>query len=221
MNDSLSLPEQLRALHSCMRSRMTPADAEAIRQADAQITAQGPEQAMLKPGDLAPDFCLVDQGKRAVRLADRLGQGFVVVLFSRGGWCPFCTLQLRAWQDALPRLHDAGGELLAVFPQQAELCSQTAERDLLAYPVLSDPGSRVAEAYGVVIDVPKVVRPFYVRLGHDLPRINGAGTWRLPLSSTFVVAPDGRILMAHADLAVPDRLEPDAVLAAVRGMAEP
>ena len=56
-----------------------------------------------------------DQHGATVRLADRLALGPVVVVFYRGGWCPFCTLTLRAWQDALPGLHDAGGDLLAVF----------------------------------------------------------------------------------------------------------
>ena len=214
----LSLPEQLRGLNACMRSKLTATDLDAIQLGYAQIAAEGAGQAMLHPGDRAPDFDLIDQGGVTVRLADRLAQGPVVVQFSRGGWCPFCTLQLRAWQDALPRLYDAGGDLLAILPQSPEVCSQTVERDLLAYPVLSDPGGRVAERYGVVFELPKVLRQFYIRLGHDLPRINGTGNWRMPLSSTFVIAPDGRITLSHADIGVPDRLEPEVALRAVRDM---
>lgn len=214
----LSLTEQLQALYQCMQGRMASADLEALREADQQIAVDGTGRAMLQPGDRAPDFSLIDQGGTPVRLADRLTYGQVVVLFSRGGWCPFCTLQLRAWQADLPRLHDAGGDLLALLPQETKACGQTAERDLLAYPVLSDPGGRVAESYGVAFDLPVGVRPLYSRLGHDLPRINGTGTWRLPLSSTFIVASDGLIAMAHADLAMPARQEPEVAIAAVRGL---
>ena len=215
----LSLAEQLSGLHRCMQSRMAPADFETLRHAETLVASNGAEKAVLHPGDPAPEFALPDQGGRLVRLADRRTQGPVVLLFSRGGWCPFCTLWLRAWQDALPRLHDLGGNLLAIFPQEAEVCSRTAERDLLAYPVLSDPGGKVADSYGVMVELPEAARPLFLRLGHDLPRINGSGTWWMPLPSTFVVTPDGGIAMAHADLILPNRLEPEAVIQAVRRLA--
>ena len=215
----LSLAEQLSGLYQGMQSRMAPADFETMRHAEAQVAADRAGKALLRPGDPAPGFTLMDRSCTPVRLADRLVSGPVVLLFSRGGWCPFCTLWLRAWQDALPRLHRAGGNLLAILPQQTEACGRTAERDLLAYPVLSDPGGKVADSYGVAIDLPEVVRPLFLRLGHDLPCINGTGTWRLPLAATFVVAPDDTIAMAHADLALPNRLEPTAAIEAVRRLA--
>jgi peroxiredoxin len=215
-NRQLSLAEQLGGLFRGMQGRMAPPDFETLRQAEMQVAATGADKGLLQPGDRAPGFELIDQNGASVRFADRLAQGPVVLLFSRGGWCPFCTLWLRAWQYALPRLEDAGGSLLAIFPQEAEACGRTAERDLLAYPVLSDPGGKVADSYGVTVDLPEMVRPLFLRLGHDLPRINGSGTWRSPLPSTFVVAPDGRVMLAHVDLALPNRLEPETVIQAVQ-----
>jgi len=212
----LSLTEQLNGLYQCMQSRMAPADFETLRHAETMAVAGRAGEAILRPGDPAPGFALLDQNGKSVRLADWLALGSVVLLFSRGGWCPFCTLWLRAWQDALPQLHDAGGNLLAIFPQRAEACSRAAERDLLAYPVLSDPGGEVADSYGISVDLPEMVRPLFVRLGHDLPRINGSGTWRLPLPATFVIARDGSIAASHADLTLPNRQEPKAAIEALR-----
>ncbi len=211
-----SLSEQLQRFYQGMLSRMAPADLDALRQAETQMAAVGADRALLQPGDAAPEFSLVDQHGVAVSLADRLALGPAVLLFIRGGWCPFCTLSLRAWQQALPRLHDAGGDLLVISPQRVDVCGMVAERDLLACSVLSDPGSAVADHYGLTVELPEIIRPLYLRLGHDLPRINGTGTWRLPLSSTFVVAPDGRIAMARADLSLKHRLEPDVAVEAVR-----
>lgn len=216
----MSLAEQLSGFYQGMQSRMAPADLEALRCADFQLATDKADQAILQPGEPAPGFSLVDQNGLRVSLAERLAVGPVVLLFIRGGWCPFCTLQLRAWQDALPRLHDAGGDLLTISPQRADACSRCAERDLLAFPVLSDPGGAVADAYGVTVELPEIVRPLYLRLGHDLPRINDTGTWRLPMAATFVIArdsgaPDGRITMAHADLELSKRCDPAAAIQAV------
>ncbi len=215
----LSLAEQLSGLYQCMQSRMAPVDFETLRHAESMVAADRAGKATARPGDPAPGFALRDQNGVSVRLADWLALGPVVLLFSRGGWCPFCTLWLRAWQDALPQLHDAGGNLLAIFPQQAEACSRAAKRDLLTYPVLSDPGGEVADNYGISVDLPEMVRPLFVRLGHDLPRVNGSGTWRLPLPATFVIARDGGIAASHADLTLPNRQEPKAAIEAVRRLA--
>lgn len=213
----LSLSEQLHRFYQGMQSRMAPADLEALRHADQQMAEA--VRPMPQPGEAAPGFSLKDQNGVAVSLADRLALGPVVLLFIRGGWCPFCTLSLRAWQQALPRLHDAGGDLLVISPQRIDVCGMVAERDLLAYSVLSDPGGTVSDRYGLTVDLPEVVRPLYLRLGHDLPHINGTGTWRLPLSSTFVIATDGRVATAHADPTLRHRLEPDIAMEAVRRLA--
>ena len=217
----LSLSEQLQRFHQGMQNRMAPADLEALRLADQEMAAAEARRVLPQPGDFAPEFSLLDQNGAAVSLADRLALGPVVLLFVRGGWCPFCTLSLRAWQQALPRLHDTGGDLLVVSPQRVDVCGMVAERDLLAYSVLSDPGGAVSDRYGIMTELPEIVRPLYLRLGHDLPRINGTGDWRLPLSSTFVIAQDGRIALAHAGQTQRHRLEPDAAIEAVRRVAAP
>ena len=217
----LSLSEQLHRFYQGMQNRMAPADLEALRLADQEMADAEALRTMPQPGDIAPGFSLLNQNGVAVSLADRLALGPVVLLFVRGGWCPFCTLSLRAWQQALPRLHDAGGDLLVVSPQRVDVCGMVAERDLLAYSMLSDPGGIVSDRYGIMIDLPEVIRPLYLRLGHDLPRINGTGNWRLPRSSTFVIARDGRIALAHAGETQRHRLEPDAAIEAVRRLTVP
>lgn len=214
-----TLTERLQAFHQAMIGRMAPGDAGALQRTEGELAASGAAAHALAPGAAAPDFRLLDQYGTPVRLAERLALGPVVLVFYRGGWCPFCTLALRAWQDALPALHEAGGDLLALSPQRVRACSDCAERDLLAFPTLSDPGCAAADSYGVGYEHPEALRPLYLRLGHDLPRINGAPSWRIPLPATFVVAPGGRIALAHVRPEPWRRLEPEAAIAAVRALA--
>ena len=49
----------------------------------------------------APDFTLPDASGKPVRHSERLREGLVVLKFYRGGWCPYCNLELRAYQEAL------------------------------------------------------------------------------------------------------------------------
>ncbi len=207
-----SLSRQLEAFRAGWLARMPAAERESILAAAEDLRAGSPDRKSIMAGDVAPDFALPNQHNRIVRLSDRLANGPVVVLFARGGWCPFCTLTLRAYQAALPDIHAAGADLLAITPQPADTCSAVAERDLLAFPMLSDFGNQVADQYGVAYELAPVLQKVYRRLGHDLPRLNKTDDWRVPLPATFIIGPDGHVLTASVEPVAHRRLDPAEVV---------
>ena len=207
----MTLTRQLEAFRTGLLARLPPHERQAILNTEdlrARLSGRKP----IEVGAPAPDFALPDQHGRIVQLADRLSRGPVVLVFVRGGWCPFCTLTLRAYQDELPAIEAAGADLLAIMPQPFHTCSAVAERDLLAFSVLSDAGNAVSDQYGVVYEVAPEVRKVYDRLGHDLPRLNKTGDWRVPLPATFIIDRDGRVLRIHVAPTAHQRLEPSQVV---------
>ena len=46
--------------------------------------------------------------------------------------------------------------------------------------------------------------------------INGDDSWELPLPATYVIAPDHKIALAETELDYRERLEPEAIVAALR-----
>jgi len=210
------LADRLEAFHSGMLERVDAATAALIQRAEEQLVATGAGREALRAGDPAPDFELPDPRGARVRLSERLQRGPAVLLFFRGGWCPYSCIGLRAWQDALPEIRRTGGQVLAISPQRVHACSETAERGMLDFTVLSDQGNRVADQYGVTYEVPEEMRPFYQRLGHDLPKVNGTGDWRVPLPASFIVSRDGRIALADVRPRIYRRLEPAEALEMLR-----
>jgi peroxiredoxin len=215
------LTQQLDAFRASFLSRLPCSERENLAAAEVNNRQVLQGRIIPRAGDTAPVFMLPDQHGTMVRLADRLSQGPVVVLFVRGAWCPFCTLTLRAYQQWLPAIHDAGGDLLAITPQPATTCSLMAERDLLAFETLSDHGNLVARSYGIALEIDPVLRPLYERLGHDLPRINGTGDWTVPMPATFIIGRDGRVVLAHVEPVHYRRLEPAKVVAALEALRVP
>lgn len=171
----------------------------------------------LQQGDRAPNFRLPDAKGGSVELDALLRQGPVVLSFYRGQWCPYCNLELRAYQKLLPQLQALGASLVAVSPQTPDNSLSTAEKFDLAYPVLSDVGLHVARAYGVAFDLPAELVELYQRQwNNDLVKWNGEGGWSLPIPATYVIGQDARIALAHVDPDYRDRQEPEAVLARLR-----
>ncbi len=62
----------------------------------------------VRQGDVAPEFDLPDANGKMVALASLLSEGAVVLTFYRGGWCPYCNLQLRAYQRIVPEIRQLG-----------------------------------------------------------------------------------------------------------------
>jgi peroxiredoxin len=166
-------------------------------------------------GDRAPDFALPEGRGRTVALADLLREGPAVVTFYRGGWCPYCNIQLRAYQAALPRIAARGGRLAAISPQRPDGSLSTAETNALTFDVLSDAGNAAARRYGLVFALPDALREIMRANGKALPDVNGDDSWELPVPATFVVARDGRIALAHVEVDYRARLEPAAIVAAL------
>ena len=218
MNE-INLGGQLEAFRTGMLARLPAAEREAILHAAEDLRAGESGRKSPTVGEAAPGFTLPDQHGRAVNLADRLAMGPLVLLFFRGGWCPFCTLTLRAYQAALPAIQAAGGDLLAITPVPPSRCSIVAERDLLAFPVLSDQDNAVADEYGVAYELAPALRSLYARLGHDLPAINRTGTWRVPLPATFIVGVDGRVVHADVQRVAHRRMEPADVVRIVENLS--
>jgi peroxiredoxin len=189
------------------------------RSIDELAASKAPKRA-LKAGDCAPDFLLPDTSGHTIALSDLLRRGLVVLSFYRGGWCPYCTTELRAYQALLPEIRALGAELVAISPQTQHHSLLTAGENGLSFPVLSDPGGRVAERFGLNYAVPGALRKLAERFGQRMTGINGAEDRRLPMPATYVIAWGRCIILAgvHADFR--RRLEPVEVLVALRDIAE-
>ena len=166
-------------------------------------------------GDQAPDFTLPDQQGRPVALSELLREGPVVVTFYRGGWCPYCNIQLRAYQGILPDITALGARLVAISPQLPDGSLTTAESNKLTFSVLSDVGNHVARRFGIIWSLPEEVREALRSNNKALPGINGDDTWEVPVPATYVITSDGRVALAAIEVDYSKRLEPDAILTAL------
>ena len=211
MTDSLS--DELAAYRASWRARV-PAERQAVMDRHVAFLAEsGIARTALQVGDRAPAIVLRDQHGAPFDVTTLLRQGPVVVTFYRGGWCPFCNLELKAYQAQLPRLVAAGASLVAISPERPEDAVTTAEKNALTFPVLSDVGQAVGRAFGVVYAFTAEVRTVYDGFKLDIPTKNGTpDDWSLPLSATYVIGPDGILLFADTRVDYRERTDPLEVL---------
>lgn len=171
--------------------------------------------ALTKEGK-APDFTLLDAKGEEVTLSKELEKGPVVLTWYRGGWCPYCNIQLAAYQRILPQIEKRGGQLIAVSPELPDKSLSTAEKNGLKFKVLSDVNLEVARDYGLVFELTPEVAEVYNGF-FSMADYNGAEAkdTELPLAATFVIGQDGIVTYAFAEADYSLRAEPGEILAAL------
>ncbi|MGB0564743.1 MAG: peroxiredoxin-like family protein [Spirulinaceae cyanobacterium] len=170
----------------------------------------------LKVGDTIPPVRLPNATGQTVDIQDLLQSGPVVLSFYRGGWCPYCNLELKALQAKLPDIKALGATLVTISPETPDASLSTQEKNELEFEVLSDQGNPVARSFGLVFTLPENLRPLYSQFGIDLPARNGDDTFELPIPATYVVKTDGTIALAFAEADYTQRLEPTEIIAALQ-----
>ena len=169
-------------------------------------------------GEAFPAFSLPDAGGHHRSLDALLGDGPLVLSFNRGGWCPYCTHELRAWSDALPALADAGGRLAVVTPEvggRAALLGRLLDGDA---EMLCDVDSGVALQSGLAFYLGAPLIRRYKEFGLDLADVYGTPSGFLPVPATFVLDGEGIVRFSFVDPDFRVRAEPEDVIAAVAAL---
>lgn len=213
----MSLKEQL-ASHREGWFKRVPLPRQAIMERHIAGLRDGLAKTALKVGDRAPAIMLPDARGEMVDVAALRKQGPVIVTFYRGGWCPYCNLELKAFQDILPEIKAAGASLVAISPEKPDDTLSTAEKNALAFPVLSDIGQNVGRSFGLVYEFTDELQSAYKGFGLDIPEKNNAKEWALPISATYLIGRDGIIAYSYTDPDYRDRADPIDVLMVLKEM---
>ena len=104
----------------------------------------------LKVGEKAADFTLKNAAGEDVALQMLLKKGKVALVFVRSAdWCPFCRRQLQDLQQKLKEIEATGAQLVAISYDSPAINTAAATKLGLTFPLLSDTGSKVIDAYGI------------------------------------------------------------------------
>ncbi|TVX95971.1 peroxiredoxin-like family protein [Cohnella terricola] len=171
----------------------------------------------LQEGQKAKDFTLKNSMGIPVYLYDELAKGPVVLTFYRGGWCPYCNSQLRAYQKVLPEIEALGVRLIAISPQSPDNTLSQQEKEGLQFQVLSDPNGLVAAFYNILYDVPPYIQEIMTNLFKlNLTEYNATERWILPIPSTFMIDESGIIRSAYVNPDFMKRFDPEDILNELR-----
>lgn len=166
----------------------------------------------IKVGEKLPNDFLVNVSE-AKESVDDIIDSPTIITFYRGSWCPYCNLELKAYQNILPQIKENGGKLIAISPELPDSSLSFKEKMELEFGVYSDLNNEFARKLGLVFRVEDHINELQKEFGMDIEKFNGDSSQELPFGATIVVDKQGIVSYIFVDENYTNRAEPNEVLA--------
>ncbi|MEO8534785.1 MAG: peroxiredoxin-like family protein [Flavobacterium sp.] len=163
-------------------------------------------------GEKIPNSVLKTSDNKDVKLSDLVSKKKTVLVFYRGGWCPYCNLHLSALAEAEKQILDLGYQVIAVSPDSPENLKITEEKDKVKYTLLSDSKGELIKEFGIAFEAPENYKS--VINVHS----NGMNTSFLPVPSVFVVNTDGSILFEYVSPDFKHRITAELLVSVLKNL---
>ena len=131
-----------------------------------------------QPGQLAPEFALLDQSGKLQKLSSFRGKWLVLYFYPKDD-TPHCTTEACQFRDDIYKIHALGAEVMGVSVDDSDSHAEFAKKHGLPFPLLADKQGEVAAKYGSITDY--LVIKFAKR-------------------NTFIIDPQGKIAKVYVSV---------------------
>ena len=185
----------------------------ALSAATAQIAANENLIQPLPVGATIPDVHVNSLAGDSVSLKDIAAGKPTVLIFYRGGWCPYCRRHLAAMAETEEQLVEMGYQIIGISADPAEALAMTADKGDLSYRLFSDHSTNAAQQLGIAfkVDNATILRYQQKKLV-DLDKTEGV----LPVPAVIIVDANNKIRFFHVNPNYRERLTPEEVEEAAR-----
>ena len=160
-------------------------------------------------GESIPELNLVAADGKEFDLKRSVSLKPTILIFYRGGWCPYCSKQLSGLQQIEPDLKAMGYQIIAISTDSPENLAKTLGKEKLSYTLLSDADLKAAKQFGIAYKAPANYDSF-------LPETSGGKNVDklIPVPSVFMLNTKGNIRFEYINPHISQRISPDLLKAA-------
>ncbi|MCO4793709.1 MAG: AhpC/TSA family protein [Bacteriovoracaceae bacterium] len=182
------------------------------------LRSSGIEKRTLTKGRKLPAFSLVDKRGIITPIKNIYSKNPLVITFYRGAWCPYCKLELKAYELLKEEFDKAGATIVALSPDKWNEIRKTKDKLGLTFDLYRDENNNIAKRMGLAFKVDGETLKLYSKFGINLEKSQGNDLNELPMPGTYVIDTKGVIRFAFTDPDYKKRAEPSEVLRVVRSL---
>jgi len=181
----------------------------------SNINAQIPEKAEdispLLIGETLPKASFQNAEGAFINLSTILEEKPTVLVFYRGGWCPYCNLQLSGLVEIEEDVLALGYQIVAISPDDFNNLQTTVEKDNIKYKLFSDPNGRFIQEIGVAFSTPIMLKGYIATKGQK-----GETSAVMPVPTVMIVNKEGVIQFEYINPNYKERISGEMLLAVLK-----
>lgn len=178
----------------------------------AQLADKAQDISPLLIGETVPDAVLKSADASDQSFSSILSEKPTVVLFYRGGWCPYCNTHLSDIRDAESKILELGYQIIAISPDSPENLKASDEKIKLNYQLYSDADGKLTKAMGIAFKVEER------RKQKLFDNSGGLNDGFLPVPSVFIIDISGQIIFEYISPNYKKRMSSELLLAVLENL---
>lgn len=187
---------------------------------EADISSLGQSDTGIAVGKKVPAFSVVTHKGESMALSRLLGQAPIMVVFYRGGWCPYCNTQIRQLTEAWPEFERRGVTPVLISADKPDASAMAQATYEIPFPVLSDPDLKAHEAFDVVVQIDDATAKKYRGYGIVLEDWSGRDHHKIAAPGVFLLDGNGIVQWAHVSEDYKTRPSVEQLLAVLDSRAD-
>ena len=181
----------------------------------SQIANNAEDVTPLLIGQSAPNTTLKTVDDAPVSLKALTMQQPTVLIFYRGGWCPYCNRQLAGLKDIEQQLDELGYQILAISPETPAQLQAQKLQEKFTVRLLSDASLATIRGFGIGFYVADDTSSTYkTKWNIDLNKQDSSGKAVLPAPAVFILDTAGKVKFSFVNPDFKERLSPELLLSA-------
>ena len=177
----------------------------------AQVPKNAEDICPLLMGESIPKATLQDSEGKQIELGKLLSNKPTVLVFYRGGWCPYCNVQLSGLVKIEKDILDLGYQIIAISSDDYRNLQTTESKDSIKYTLLSDPDTKFIQQMGIGFKTPLMLKGFIATKGQK-----GETSEIMSVPTVMIVDEKGKILFEYVNPNYKERISGEMLLAVLK-----
>jgi len=186
-----------------------------VPRTQAQISDKAEDISPLLIGEVLPSASLQDADGNRIELRSILKSKPTILVFYRGGWCPYCNSQLSGLAKIEKEILALGYQIVAISPDDYQNLKTTEERDSVRYALYADNEGKFIQDVGIAFQTPAMMKTYIASKGQK-----GKTSESIPVPTVMVVDKEGKILFEYISPNYKERLSGEMLLAVAKILAK-
>ncbi len=209
----MDFQKRLESIKDRIEGNMPPAYLKIMHQATHDLEQSGIQEKVLRVGQKAPAFELINQEGATISSTDLLSKGKLVLTFYRGVWCPYCNADLANLKKYASEIEQSGATLLSISPELPQFLKKIIAMQKLNFDILHDDKNTLADQFGLKFYYPEDLKELYRdKFNINLEVQQGNDEWALPMPARFIIDQEGMIRYAESKPDYRQRPNPDELM---------